>query len=157
MANWVCSLESATLFRLKTTAWLRGQEAIQASLKSVAKLNPLLVSRTAIIPCSRDVWIANLGLPQSKEPWRAKTMYMGFNVRGKLKAYWILTTCHLFPRSALYGYAPGSTWPRARQLTESLLEMVTTEIILGGHGPRIVGGDFNVSANGLSPFCSRPP
>jgi hypothetical protein len=70
----------------------------------------------------------------------------------------ILTTCHFFPKTAvtctiLYGYPPGPTWPHARQLTESLLEVVTTEIIIGGKGPRLVGGDFNADADGLACFA----
>lgn len=70
----------------------------------------------------------------------------------------LLTTCHFFPKTSvtctvLYGYPHGPTWPRAKQLTESLLEVITTEVVLGGKGPRIVGGDFNTHADGLSCFA----
>ena len=52
----------------------------------------------------------------------------------------------------VYGYPSGPTWPKAKELTSQLLQVVATEIILGGRGPRIVGGDFNCAADGLDIF-----
>eukprot|EP00438_Fugacium_kawagutii_P035740 Skav229334 [mRNA] locus=scaffold2596:57032:62763:+ [translate_table: standard] len=43
----------------------------------------------------------------------------------------------------IYGYAQGPTWPKARQLTDQLLETFTTEVVLGMTGVRIIQGDFN--------------
>ena len=42
-----------------------------------------------------------------------------------------------------YGFAQGPTWPKARQLSDQLLETFTTEIVLGMSGIRIFVGDFN--------------
>ena len=52
----------------------------------------------------------------------------------------------------VYGFPAGPTWPQHRELTTTLLQTVTTEVILGGHGVRIVGGDFNVDSSGLALF-----
>ena len=52
----------------------------------------------------------------------------------------------------IYGYPKGPTWPQAPQLTAALLEIITTEIILGAKGPRVVGGDFNVTPTTLPLF-----
>eukprot|EP00435_Cladocopium_sp_Y103_P011598 s2451_g3.t1 len=42
-----------------------------------------------------------------------------------------------------YGYAQGPTWPKAKQLSDQLLETFTQELILGMTGVRLVAGDFN--------------
>eukprot|EP00435_Cladocopium_sp_Y103_P044883 s401_g12.t1 len=68
-----------------------------------------------------------------------------------------LTTRHMIGNLAvtntvIYGYPRGPTWPDALGLTERLLEVTTTEIVLGGSGPRIVGGDFNTDSQGLPLF-----
>ena len=57
-----------------------------------------------------------------------------------------------FLNAVVYGWPSGPTWPQAKTLNEQLLQLVTTEIVLGGHGPRLVGGDYNVSATGLDIF-----
>eukprot|EP00435_Cladocopium_sp_Y103_P031943 s1553_g8.t1 len=54
--------------------------------------------------------------------------------------------------TVVYGYPRGPTWPNATALTTDLLQIVTTEVILGGFGPRLVGGDFNVDSAGLPLF-----
>lgn len=61
----------------------------------------------------------------------------------------ILTTRHFIGRfsvlhSVVYGFPPGPTWPQAKVLTSSLLEILTTEVVLGSQGPRLIGGDFNL-------------
>lgn len=70
----------------------------------------------------------------------------------------MFTTCHFFSTVAvlntvIYGYPCGLTWPKARTLTGSLLQLVTTEIVLGGRRPRIVGGDFNAASDDLPCFA----
>eukprot|EP00435_Cladocopium_sp_Y103_P037958 s173_g10.t1 len=70
----------------------------------------------------------------------------------------ILTTSHFFPQTmvtntVVYGYPSGPTWPRSKELTAALLEAVTQEVVLGGHGPRLVGGDFNTTSDGLDCFA----
>ena len=70
----------------------------------------------------------------------------------------LLTTRHLFgnlsvTNTVIYGYPKGPTWPDAYGLTTNLLGIVTTEIVLGGTGPRLVGGDFNAGPADLSIFA----
>jgi hypothetical protein len=69
----------------------------------------------------------------------------------------MLTTRHIIGQTAvtnivIYGFPKGPTWPNALQLTEELLQIATTEIILGGTGPRLIGGDFNMDAWGIPLF-----
>ena len=45
--------------------------------------------------------------------------------------------------ASVYGFAPGPTFPDARQRTDKLLEAVTKEVVLGRKGIRIVAGDYN--------------
>ena len=52
----------------------------------------------------------------------------------------------------VYGYPRGPTWPEAPTLTNSLLNIITTEVVLGGTGPRLIGGDFNSDSRGLPVF-----
>ena len=61
----------------------------------------------------------------------------------------VLTTRHFVGHlpvlhAVVYGFPPGPTWPQAKSLTSSLLEILTTEIVLGSQGPRLIGGDFNL-------------
>ena len=42
-----------------------------------------------------------------------------------------------------YGFAQGPTWPKARQMSDQLLETYTTELVIGMSGVRLVMGDFN--------------
>ena len=51
--------------------------------------------------------------------------------------------------ATVYGYPSGPTYPRAAQLTEELLKPITTELVLGRRGPRIICGDFNHSIDAL--------
>lgn len=69
----------------------------------------------------------------------------------------VLTTCHYLGNFHLlnvvvFGFPAGPSWPQHKSLTSTLLEIVTTEIILGAKGPRIVGGDMNVSPDQLPLF-----
>ena len=70
----------------------------------------------------------------------------------------LLTTRHLIGacsvlNTVVYGFPKGPTWPDAASLTDQLHQIVTTEMIMGGTGPRLVGGDFNVDAHGLPVFA----
>jgi hypothetical protein len=42
-----------------------------------------------------------------------------------------------------YGYAQGPTWPRARQLSDQVLETFTQQLVIGMDGIRLIVGDFN--------------
>eukprot|EP00435_Cladocopium_sp_Y103_P039530 s1405_g10.t1 len=69
----------------------------------------------------------------------------------------VLTTCHYLDSVSLlnavvYGYPRGPTWPQARQLTAGLLQILTTELVLGATGPRIIGGDMNAGPEDLEVF-----
>lgn len=57
----------------------------------------------------------------------------------------MLTTRHMIGQMAvtnmvIYGFPKGPTWPNALRLTEELLQIATTEVVLGGTGPRLIGG-----------------
>ena len=45
--------------------------------------------------------------------------------------------------TVVYGWAPGPTWPNARQMTRQLLRHLTAEIVHGAAGYRFISGDFN--------------
>ena len=69
----------------------------------------------------------------------------------------ILSTSHYvagltITNVTVYGYPAGPTWPKHKDLTTTLLQTVTTEIILGGNGVRVIGGDFNVCSTELALF-----
>eukprot|EP00438_Fugacium_kawagutii_P031979 Skav207040 [mRNA] locus=scaffold975:198961:208505:- [translate_table: standard] len=69
----------------------------------------------------------------------------------------LLVTEHFFGSQSVqcatvYGFPVGPTWPQARALTSSLLQILSTEIVLGSSGPRIIGGDFNAECGALEAF-----
>ena len=69
----------------------------------------------------------------------------------------LLTTRHLvgtlsIMQVVVYGFPAGPTWPQAHSLTTDLLNIITTEVVLGSQGPRIIGGDFNMNAQGSAHF-----
>ena len=53
-----------------------------------------------------------------------------------------------------YGFPRGPTFPEAPALNSRMLDFLTTEILLGASGPRVILGDFNLSAHG-SPFFEQ--
>eukprot|EP00435_Cladocopium_sp_Y103_P070461 s259_g35.t1 len=70
----------------------------------------------------------------------------------------LLTTRHAIgstfvTTTVVYGYPRGPTWPDAPGLTSNLLKVISSEIVLGGVGPRLVGGDFNADDQGLPDFA----
>lgn len=48
-----------------------------------------------------------------------------------------------------YGYAQGPTWPKAKQLSDQLLETFTREVVIGMQGIRLLVGDYNQEPNVL--------
>eukprot|EP00438_Fugacium_kawagutii_P027064 Skav214855 [mRNA] locus=scaffold16:296995:306518:- [translate_table: standard] len=69
----------------------------------------------------------------------------------------VLTTCHYIRdvpilTSVVCGYPSGPTWPKSKELTAQLLEPLSHHIVLGGHGPRMIGGDFNMGQHDLACF-----
>ena len=77
-------------------------------------------------------------------PWPAEQWESG---RVLLTRHWVAATP--ITVGTFYGYARGPTWPRARQLSDQLLENFTTEVILGMSGVRLIMGDFNQEAGQL--------
>eukprot|EP00435_Cladocopium_sp_Y103_P058197 s55_g20.t1 len=59
---------------------------------------------------------------------------------------------HSLLNGVVYGYPHGPTWPQSKALTTRLLELLTTEIVLGSQGPRVIGGDMNIDSFGLPIF-----
>ena len=69
----------------------------------------------------------------------------------------VLVTRHMINNQAItnavvYAYPKGPTWPQATRLTSNLLQVLTHEVVLGGVGVRLVGGDFNASDSSLEIF-----
>ena len=69
----------------------------------------------------------------------------------------VLTTRHFLGHlsvvhAVVYGFPPGPTWPQAKSLTSSMLEILTTELVLGLQGPRVIGGDFNLGTSDSPQF-----
>ena len=54
--------------------------------------------------------------------------------------------------AVVYGFPCSPTWPKAKQLTTELLGILTTEIVLGAQGPRVIGGDFNLDSTAIPLF-----
>ena len=52
--------------------------------------------------------------------------------------------------AAVYGYPKSAAHPRARDQTDALLQTLTTELVLGRSGPRIICGDLNHDQHVLS-------
>ena len=48
-----------------------------------------------------------------------------------------------------YGYPQGPTWPKAKQLSDALLETFTREVVIGMPGVRLLVGDFNQEPGSL--------
>ena len=46
---------------------------------------------------------------------------------------------------SIYGFPSSPTWPRHKQLTQSLLRALTTEMVVGSSGPRLIVGDMNTA------------
>jgi hypothetical protein len=59
---------------------------------------------------------------------------------------------HIITVISLYGLPRGPTWPRAPALTNSILEFVGKEFVLGYQGIVLIVGDFNFSPHELSSF-----
>ena len=80
-----------------------------------------------------DVPTATLDIPWPNEHWTSG--------RVLITRHW----ANQLPISigTFYGFAQGPTWPRARQLSDQLLETFTTEMVLGMTGVRLIMGDFN--------------
>ncbi len=57
-----------------------------------------------------------------------------------------------FLHTVIYGYPLGPTWPAAKTLNDSLLKVITQEVVLGAQGPRLVGGDFNMGPHDSAEF-----
>ena len=57
---------------------------------------------------------------------------------------------HVVTVVTLYGYPSGPTWPDARLRTNELLAFLSKEVVLGGHGIRLIVGDFNHDVADLS-------
>ena len=69
----------------------------------------------------------------------------------------ILTTRHLLSDTqiqiaTIYGFPKGPTYPQAFALTSHLLEVVTTELVIGSSGCRVVLGDLNADPDQLEVF-----
>ena len=51
--------------------------------------------------------------------------------------------------STIYGYPQGPTWPKAKKLTDELLSHISTNVVLGMDGVRIIAGDYNANPGEL--------
>ncbi|CAL1166621.1 unnamed protein product [Cladocopium goreaui] len=59
---------------------------------------------------------------------------------------------HVITVVTIYGLPRGPTWPKAAELTNSLLEYITKEFVVGYQGIIIINGDFNYSPHELPCF-----
>ena len=82
-------------------------------------------------------WPLNLGWPE--EQWATARVQASRQWFGRFP----LTVC------TVYGYPTGPTWPKAKMLTESILQTLTTDIVLGMDGFRVIAGDYNHEAGSL--------
>ena len=89
-----------------------------------------------------DVPARSLSLPWPSEVWST----------GRVQASRHFVDHLPFTIANVYGYAVGPTWPKAHSLTQTLLNTVTEEIVLGCSGPRLVCGDLNCTSTSLDAF-----
>ena len=61
----------------------------------------------------------------------------------------LISSAFIVTAATIYAPPQGPTFPRAKQLSESLLEPITSEVVLGRSGPRAILGDFNTAAGSL--------
>ena len=69
----------------------------------------------------------------------------------------VLATQHYVGRHTItvvtvYGLPRGPTWPKAAELTNTILEFITQEFVVGYQGIIIINGDFNFSPHELPCF-----
>ena len=69
---------------------------------------------------------------------------------GRIVAALHMVGCLPVLSAAVYGYPKSAAHPRAREQTDALLQTLTTELVLGRTGPRIIGGDMNHDQHVLS-------
>eukprot|EP00435_Cladocopium_sp_Y103_P016336 s1333_g4.t1 len=79
------------------------------------------------VAVASDAPTANLDIPWPLEHWQSG--------RVLLTRHWV--KCLPLTIGTFYGYAQGPTWPRARQLSDQLLETFTTELVMGMSGVRL--------------------
>eukprot|EP00435_Cladocopium_sp_Y103_P038237 s1388_g10.t1 len=77
-------------------------------------------------------------------PWPPEHWATG---RVLLTRHWVQST--VVTVGGFYGYAQGPTWPRAKQLSDQVLETFTREVVIGMSGVRILLGDFNQEPGAL--------
>eukprot|EP00435_Cladocopium_sp_Y103_P072449 s162_g40.t1 len=80
-----------------------------------------------------DVPATKLDVPWPLEHWNSG--------RVLLTRHWAASTP--ITVGTVYGYPKGPTWPRAKQLSDQILETFTTELVLGMSGVRMIMGDYN--------------
>ena len=80
-----------------------------------------------------DVPAMTLDIPWPSEHWNSG--------RVLLTRHWAVDTA--ITVGTFYGFAKGPTWPKARQMSDQLLETFTKELVLGMNGVRMIMGDFN--------------
>eukprot|EP00435_Cladocopium_sp_Y103_P012354 s2527_g3.t1 len=86
-----------------------------------------------------DYPTSKLDIPWPMEHWDSG--------RVLLTRHWVSNTP--LTVGTFYGYAKGPTWPKARQLSDQLLENYTQELVLGMSGVRMIMGDFNQEPGSL--------
>ena len=77
-------------------------------------------------------------------PWPHEQWITG---RVLLTRHWVLGTP--ITVGGFYGYAQGPTWPKAKQLSDQLLETFTREVVIGMSGIRLLVGDYNQDPGAL--------
>eukprot|EP00438_Fugacium_kawagutii_P026601 Skav213727 [mRNA] locus=scaffold2563:115961:120707:+ [translate_table: standard] len=150
--------------------WVLGFGILLRQLSHVTQRSTAAQCRALASEQGRDVRV-HLGEPvatRSNSQWAGSWSGVGtisdfpsrelhLAYQGERSCGRVLTTQHFVQSFALtvatvYGYPRGPTWPNARQLTESLVEVLSQEIVLGASGPRIIGGDFNCGDSDLEAF-----
>ena len=86
-----------------------------------------------------DLAATRLNLDIKPDHWASARLLASRQWAGSLA----ITSC------TFYGYPVGPTWPRAKALSNCLLEAFTRDIVYGSQGVRCIGGDFNDSPGAL--------
>ena len=77
---------------------------------------------------------------------------MDFWASGRVLATQHYVGRHVVTVVTIYGLPRGPTWPKAAELTNSILEFITQEFVIGYQGIIIINGDFNFGPHELPCF-----
>ena len=107
-----------------------------------------VLAGAAVAPRSTSTWAGSWSGVLVTTDFKARSVSLpwpsGLYESGRVCASRHLVAGTPFLVVALYGFPRGPTYPAAVHLNNRMLSFLTTEVILGHSGPRVIMGDFNM-------------